>query len=225
MIRELASSYPDDFHRLERSLRDVQDADRALVIQFTSSRYNEGVTTTTLAFALFLASMHKPDDVVVVEANLRQPSFKELLNLDGDASLMFLLDDTKDHMSIVSKEKDFGFSVVPAGEVHFSDQKGPLQTDEVTYESFLKSLGSTLDELRKSYRFILVDSPPVIPFMDASIIAPMTDGVVVLVQANLTRSEVLEHSIDKIESVGGKTLGVVLNKRVFHIPKWIYRFL
>ena len=107
----------------------------------------------------------------------------------------------------------------------FHDEKKETQSKEFTCESFLQRFDGILAELKKSYRFILIDSPPVIPYMDASIIAPMTDGVVLLIQANLTRSEVVDHSIEKLESVGGKIVGIVLNKRVFHIPKWIYRFL
>jgi len=70
-----------------------------------------------------------------------------------------------------------------------------------------------------------VDSPPVIPFNDATRICEVTDGVVLVVESERTRSEVVDHALDRLKSAGAEILGVVLNKREFHIPKGIYRFL
>ena len=75
------------------------------------------------------------------------------------------------------------------------------------------------------YRYILLDSPPVIPFIDSTIITGMVDGVVFIIESNLTRSQVVQHAIEKLKAGGGEIMGVILNKREFHIPKWIYRFL
>jgi len=88
-----------------------------------------------------------------------------------------------------------------------------------------KNLEGVLAELKKMYRYILLDSPPVIPFIDSTIITGMTDGVVFVIESNRTRSQVLQNAIERLKSGGGEILGLILNKREFHIPKWIYRFL
>ena len=98
--------------------------------------------------------------------------------------------------------------------------EGPLAC-----ESCLENLEATLKHLRQSYQAILVDSPPVIPYIDAQIIAPMTDGVVMVVESSVTREEVLDAALAKLKGTGCEVTGIVLNKRELRIPKWLYRFL
>jgi Mrp family chromosome partitioning ATPase len=232
MIAQLVASFSDEFRRLERTLFEKTPSGGAQVVQFTSSNLSEGVTTTVLAFARFLAGTYAPHEVVVVEGNLRRPSFGELLGLDKGHSEPGDAFGRESPVLARARVVNHGFSVIPAGNIPSYGEKTPSQgvgappkQSEWIYESFLRGIESTLAELRKNYRCILVDSPPVVPFLDASIIAPMTNGVVIVVQANLTRSEVLDHAIKKIERGGGKVLGIILNKRTFHIPRWLYRFV
>jgi Mrp family chromosome partitioning ATPase len=56
-------------------------------------------------------------------------------------------------------------------------------------------------------------------------LAGLVDQVVLVVESNTTRSEVLNHSIEKMKAAGAKISGTLLNKREFYIPKWVYRLL
>ena len=46
-----------------------------------------------------------------------------------------------------------------------------------------------------------------------------------VVESERTRSEVVDHALDRLKSAGADILGIILNKREFHIPKGVYRFL
>jgi Mrp family chromosome partitioning ATPase len=70
-----------------------------------------------------------------------------------------------------------------------------------------------------------VDTPPVVPFVDSDIVAGFADSVVIVVEANSTKAEVLNIAINRLKAVEAKIGGLILNKRVFYIPKWLYRFL
>jgi Mrp family chromosome partitioning ATPase len=46
-----------------------------------------------------------------------------------------------------------------------------------------------------------------------------------VVEANVTRAQVLDFALRKMQTVEAKILGLVLNKREFRIPNWLYRYL
>ncbi len=220
MIKELAQSYADEFHRLHWELFPEDHMQTGRVIQITASRFSEGVTTTTLALAATIAaSPQREQGVIVVEANLRDPSVQRYLSFESGGSLARVMgqgDDVWPHIQTVDA---LGVAVLPAGSVADAVPSGG------ELETAFNNIGKTLETLRGRYRYILVDSPPVIPFRDSNVIATMTDGILFVVEAEVTRSQVVDFSLKKLSAVQGKILGLVLNKRQFHIPQWLYRYL
>jgi capsular exopolysaccharide synthesis family protein len=218
MIKELAVRFREEFYQLERAVFSKEETADSVVVQFTSSHFGEGVSSITLALALFMARLHPSENVMVVEANLRQPSFDKIMKLKANGSLLGILQKSNRLRDAIEKVDNYGFSVMPAGQTQVADSL-------ISYESDLERFRDVLKVLRKKYRYILVDSPPVIPFIDATRICEVTDGVVLVVESERTRSEVVDHALDKLKSAGAEILGTILNKREFHIPKGIYRFL
>jgi Mrp family chromosome partitioning ATPase len=80
-------------------------------------------------------------------------------------------------------------------------------------------------KLRQRFDLMLIDSPPVTTSTDGLAISSKVDGVVLVVEAERTRLPVVESARDRIKRSGGNILGIVLNKRRFHIPEWIYQKL
>jgi Mrp family chromosome partitioning ATPase len=218
MIKELAVRFREEFYQLERAVFSKEDTAESVVVQFTSSHFGEGVSSITLALALFMARLRPSENVMVVEANLRQPSFDQIMNLKAEGSLLGILQKSGRLRDAIEKVDNYGFSVMPAG-------RAPVTDSLIPYESDLERFRHVLTVLRKKYRYILVDSPPVIPFNDATRICEVTDGVVLVVESERTRSEVVDHALDRLKSAGADILGIILNKREFHIPKGVYRFL
>ena len=218
MIKELAVRFREEFHELERAIFGKEGAAESGVVQFTSSHFGEGVSSITLALALFMARLHPSEEVMVVEANLRQPSFDQIMNLKSEGSLLNVLQRSGSLRDAIEKVDKYGFSVISAGRPQITDTL-------ISYESDLERFGDVLTVLKRKYRYILVDSPPVIPFIDATRICEVTDGVVLVVESERTRSEVVDHTLDRLKSAGAEILGIILNKREFHIPKRVYRFL
>jgi Mrp family chromosome partitioning ATPase len=217
MIRELASSFADEFYRLDRTLFTKTASERSGVFQFTACHWSEGVTSTTLAFAMFLAGVHT-EKLLVMEANLRRPSLREMLNLDPGKSFVEALENSEPLESAIEFVPEYGFSITSAPANYGQEKK-------LSCESSLERLDRLIPQLRETYPCILLDTPPVIPFIDSTIVSSMTDGVILVVESNLTRAQVVDHGTEKLRSAGAKIVGIILNKREFHIPKWIYRFL
>jgi Mrp family chromosome partitioning ATPase len=80
-------------------------------------------------------------------------------------------------------------------------------------------------ELRNEFEYVLVDVQPVALDSTSALLAPLTDGVVLVVEANSTRREVARKVKEAMESAHVRLLGAVLNNRTFPIPEVIYRSL
>ena len=88
-----------------------------------------------------------------------------------------------------------------------------------------ESLRKLLSRLKTMYSWIIIDSAPVIRYSDAFTFTDYVNGAIMIVEAGQTRREVAESARKKIELAGMKVLGVVLSKRQYHIPKFIYNRL
>src|SRR6185436_7695944 len=60
--------------------------------------------------------------------------------------------------------------------------------------------------------FIVIDAPPILAMADAAVICPHVDGVVLVVWAENCPRPAVQRAADQVTRVGGKVVGVVLNK-------------
>lgn len=87
------------------------------------------------------------------------------------------------------------------------------------------SIADFWDALRQKYDLILVDSSSASSSPDGIEISRGVDGVILVVEAEKTRWQVVENMKEKVENSGGNILGMVFNKRRFYIPESIYQRL
>jgi len=86
-------------------------------------------------------------------------------------------------------------------------------------------LKNRFTELRKEFDFVLVDAPPLSRYADAITLGQVTDGFVLVLEANATRREVAQMAADSLRAAQIRILGAVLNKRTFPIPSLLYKKL
>jgi Mrp family chromosome partitioning ATPase len=86
-----------------------------------------------------------------------------------------------------------------------------------------ESLAGAIEKFRSKYRYILIDCPSLRETQDAVRLAPLADGIILVVEANRTQKDQLLYAERTIESAKGKILGHVLNKRTYVIPDWLSR--
>jgi hypothetical protein len=82
-----------------------------------------------------------------------------------------------------------------------------------------------IDVLRREFDQTVIDCPSLKESGDLLSVAPFVDGVILVIEANRTRSEQLRKAEQSIAAADGKLLGYVLNKRTYEVPGWIYRRL
>jgi Mrp family chromosome partitioning ATPase len=87
------------------------------------------------------------------------------------------------------------------------------------------ALTNGLDRLRRQYRYVLIDCAPISESQDAVRLAPLVDGIVLVVEANRTRKDQILYAERSIESARGRILGHVLNKRTYAVPDLFHRIM
>ena len=94
------------------------------------------------------------------------------------------------------------------------------------YESTpMETAVNNLQTLRFAFDYILLDCPALSISDEASFLAPETDGVMIVVEADSTKREQIQNAKQTIERADGNLLGFILNKRQYTVPSWIYNRL
>jgi hypothetical protein len=82
-----------------------------------------------------------------------------------------------------------------------------------------------LGQLRKRFPYVLIDCPSLKESTDVLSLAPIVDGVFLVIEANKTRKSQVGYLERTIEGAGGKIYGHLLNKRTYPIPPWLHNNL
>jgi Mrp family chromosome partitioning ATPase len=93
----------------------------------------------------------------------------------------------------------------------------------VRYITNIDKFRMRLLELCSQFGYILIDAPPVNTNAQTLMLGRVADGVVLVLEANVTRRDAAFRAKENLESAGVKLFGVVLNKRTYPIPDSIYR--
>jgi hypothetical protein len=80
----------------------------------------------------------------------------------------------------------------------------------------------TLEALRATYDFVLIDSPPAITISDASVLSSMSDGVLLVLNGQSTSETFAKKAVEQLDMVRARLLGVVLNSVSLDNPSYSY---
>ncbi len=171
------------------------------VLLMTSSTAGEGKTVTSLNLAIALAERGEP--TLLIDADLRHPSIGKALNLVNGTGLATYLTGAHD---IETALRDFPpvptLWAMPAGPT-------PPNPAQLLSSSAMKLM---LGELRQRFKFVVIDSPPVLPVSDAMVLSTLVDGVVFVVESKATVRGAVTRALKILHNVGANVLGIVLNK-------------
>ena len=209
------SQMSEAFRALRTSLLLSQAEHPPQVILVTSALPREGKTTAAANLAVTLAQLG--DRTLLIDADLRKPGVGRVLNLtEGKyAGLSSYLAGVSS-LDLVSVPH-------PAIPNLVAIPTGPLPPNPADLLSSHK-LADAIAELRKKYKFIVIDSPPVMAATDAVILSVQTDGVLLVVRSGETPKEAFTRTRDLLTSVKCRLLGVVLNAVDSSAPDYYYSY-
>jgi capsular exopolysaccharide synthesis family protein len=153
--------------------------------------------------------------VCLVEANLRSPALPEMFGTTNHHGLTDALLHEGPIRSFTKPVRGDNLWLLSSGALA-ADSANLLNSDR---------LKPRLLELRKEFDFVLIDAPPLTRYSDAIGLAQMTDGLVLVLEANSTRREAALQVAENLRAANIRILGAVLNKRTFPIPETLYNRL
>jgi polysaccharide chain length determinant protein (PEP-CTERM system associated) len=185
-----------------------QSGGRVLVV--TSAAGGEGKSVTALNLSLALSSSVE-GRVLLVDSDLRRPQVHEYLGLKTTKGFSDLLAQTGGDISpYISKLGNL--DVIMGGAL-------PVNPVGLLASPQAREL---LARLRKEYRLIVLDSPPLVPIADSHVLAGLADGVVLVVRARQTRRELFRRAIESLGAAN--VLGVVLNDVEYGDTRYAYAY-
>lgn len=170
------------------------------VVLVTSSQPSEGKTTTAINTAITLAQAGA--NVVLLDCDLRRPRLHHHFQLDNMMGITNYLSGDSEAAPLMKK-----YPRVPNLRVITS---GPIPPNPAELLSSAE-MRNMLDELRKTYKHIIIDSPPAISFTDAAILSTLADGVVIVAMANKSSLHLIRRFKQRLQNLGARIYGVVLN--------------
>ena len=172
------------------------------VIGITSTLPNEGKSTVACNLAALMADAGRR--VILVDADLRNPTLARCLNPGPTTGLMELLSGKISLDQAISFNSGTNLTLLP---VVLDEQ--PAHADEILSSQVFRTL---IEQLRQRYDYIILDLPPIAPVIDVRAALPVIDSIVFVVEWGKTRIGAVQRHLGAVPEIGDRLLGVVLNK-------------
>jgi capsular exopolysaccharide synthesis family protein len=194
-------------HHVEHARKDAAVS----IIAVSSPGQGDGKTLTAINLAGALAQGPK-HRVLLVDADFRAPMVAARLGMEESGSPGLagaLLDPGLTLADAIRVRMPFILGVLPAG--------GPVSSPYEVLNS--PRLGELLDAARQRYDFVILDTPPLVPFPDCRAITRWIDGMLLVVAAGRTPRPLLVEALGVLDR--GKILGLIWNNDEY---RYTYRY-
>lgn len=193
------------------SLLSASGGKKIQTILVTSSTPGEGRTTTCISMAYSLSTLTN-QRILLVDGHLSKPQMHQQLDMSQGPGLTDYILSSTPVEDVIYPTRFSNFFLMPCG-TSISHSMDVFTSPKFTV---------LIKELTKQYDYIVFDGPPFLTSSDVTVAAPHFDGLILVVQCERTKREVATLVTEKIGNVGGRVLGVVLNRRQYYIPKFLY---
>jgi succinoglycan biosynthesis transport protein ExoP len=171
-------------------------------ILVTSAGPKEGKSTTLANLGTVMAQAGKR--IILADTDLRRPTLHEFFEVPREPGLTDLLLDDEPEVTKYLRETSIpGLWLLPSG---------PLPPNPSELLSSPQA-GRIFEDLKDRADVVLFDSPPVLAVTDATILSTKVRGVLLVLDAGTTRTDVAQQGQEALTQVGASILGVVLNRQ------------
>ncbi len=205
------SHLTESFRRLKAMIRSLE-ADRKLrTVTFTSAGKGEGKSTVALNLAIAMCQDFDTR-VAIVDADLRRPRVHRLLGITPRRGLSDILSGESVPEDVMITNSVPRLTIIPGGR----SSKTPA---ELLASPRMRQF---VEELKSRFDFVIFDTPPVLTVSDAIVLGPMTDGVIMVIQAGKARKNLVARAVELLHN--SRILGFVLNRGDLVLSHYGYRY-
>jgi len=190
-LQEDAVRLAAHFHRA------MGDDDRLILFTSPTESSDSSAVCTQLSLAMALMGQ---GPILVIDANLRSPSVHEKFRFENSPGLAELVSGTGKLKDTIRTSGLKGLDLLTAGETS-GDMLACLLSE---------TCDTLLQELRQTYRFVLINTPPVLEHPEAALLGSKTDGAVVIVREKKQRRTQLAEVARVLKGLNVKVYGSVL---------------
>jgi capsular exopolysaccharide synthesis family protein len=205
----------EQYQKLRRCLLPNSQHSAIKVVMVAATDHGEGGTTTAAILASTLARS-KNCKILLVDANLRTPALEDVFEgQKNERGLSDLILSELASEDLIYQTTLPNLFVLPCGK-------------SISSPSYLfdgETITDLLMTLRDRFDFVIFDASPLEAYSESLFLAAKVDGVILVVEAERTKTEVARRIKKNLESAGVNVLGIVLNKKKNYIPAFLERFL
>ncbi|MBW3596415.1 MAG: polysaccharide biosynthesis tyrosine autokinase [Planctomycetes bacterium] len=179
---------------LSDELRELQ------TLTVASAVSGEGKTRVAAHLAVSLARATNKL-VLIVDADLRAPEIHALFEVDNDIGLADVLDGKCPPSAAIAATWCSNLHALPAGRA--------AKSPSVLFSG--EALADCLQQLRETYAYIILDSPPVLSASEALVVSKASDSVLLCAMCDVSRTPQIKLAYERLSAAGADTLGAVLS--------------
>lgn len=166
----------------------------------TSTRPNEGKSTSALALASVLASTKKR--ILLIDGDMRNPSLHQMIGTKNTEGLSNYLAGEDKLDQLIQKDGPYGFDAMSAGPI-------PPNAAELLSSSRMREL---IIKLAETYDTVIVDAPPVLGLADIPLLADSVEGVIYTIEAGGVKLRGIQSAIQRVRSSHAHIFGGIVTK-------------
>jgi len=192
------SAFSEAYRSVRTALQFATSHGLPRTLLITSPSPSEGKTTSAIELARNIAQVGKR--VLLIDADLRNPSLHRQLNLGNAVGLSSILAGSPDVDGAVQSSGEPNLSVMTSGPM-------PPSPPELLAGDALPQL---LERMRSRFDVIVMDGPPVLGLADAPLLAHCAEATVLCALADSTRRDALQGALRRLLAAQANVLGTVL---------------
>ncbi|MCE9533229.1 MAG: polysaccharide biosynthesis tyrosine autokinase [Planctomycetes bacterium] len=170
------------------------------VIQVTSPNPGDGKSTLISNLATSIAQSGKR--VILIDADFRKPRVHKIFGLgDADVGLASVIAGEAELEEAIRPCEVPGLSILPCG-------PRPVNPADLLTSALFQEI---LEEIKKNYDYVLIDTPPILAVSDPSVVAQRVDGVILTIRMTKNSRPLAEQAKERLAVLGANVIGVVVN--------------
>ena len=183
-------------------------------IMMTGTAHEQGVTTTAISYASGLARFNN-SKVLIIDANIRTPRIGEVFDVEDNNGLVDIIGGRDKNVIRKTNIEKSQIYYITTGK-KFVDPHSIYESNDFDY---------LLKQCKNNFDYLIIDTPPIGIFAETRILCNKVDGIILVIEWGKTNKQVALKAKKEIEESGGRILGIVVNRRKYYIPEWLYRLV